>query len=383
MHIESKKIKIIQVTRSLNVGGLEKLVATLARNLNREVFDVSVVCLLRKGFFSGELESEGIRVHLVAESEPDARSRLLFLKLARFLKCERPDIVHTHNTHAMIDGTLASVLARVPVRVHTDHARQFPDRVSYMITENLLSRYVDRVVAVSERSKQDLVQFEKIAAKVISVVPNGADIDAGSWNRDQVRQELGLRGHEFLIGTVSRLTEQKGTRFLIEALPAIVATHPEIKLVVVGDGASRKNLENQVAQLTLDRYVVFVGYQKDTEKYLTAMDLYVLPSLWEGMPIGVIEAMACSKPIVATAVGGVPEIIEDGITGHLVPPGEATGLTGAVRKCLEDREKNLRMGLAARSRYEERFTVKTMVTNYESLFFDLVRSKGINCAAGL
>ncbi len=366
-----KRIKIMQVTRSLNVGGLEKLVSNLARGLDPGLFDVSVVCLLRTGFFYDELEKEGVKVHLVAQSEADVKSRFLFLKLAKLFRQEKPDIVHTHNTHPLIDGVMAAKLAGVSRHVHTDHARLFPDRLLYMVLENLLSYAVDKVVAVSEYSKQDLVKFEKISPKKILVVPNGIDFDLIDYDRDQLLRQFGLNVNGPIIGTVCRLTEQKGTRFLIDALPMVIEKQPNVKLIIVGDGVLRQDLERQVSHLGLQNHTVFCGYQKEVAKYINVMDLFVSSSVWEGMPLGLLEVMACGKPIVATTVGGVTEVVEEGVTGCLVPPEQPGALANAIVNALARPEELRAWGAAARARYESRFTGSIMLENYKQLFLNL------------
>ena len=368
------RIKVMQVTRSLNVGGLEKLVALFAKKLDPNKFDVSVCCLLRKGFFADDLESQGIKIHLVKD-EGEAESRFGFLKLVKLLKQERPQILQTHNTHAMMDGTVAAKLAGIPIVVHTDHARSFPDQTKYMVIENILSRMVDRVIAVSEYSKQDLVNFEKINPKKIDVIPNGVSFDKGEYDADAVKRELGLNQAEFVLGTVSRLTDQKGTKYLIAAMPAILEAYPNVMLAIVGDGVEREALEAQVKSLGIEDKVRFFGYQKEVQKYISAIDLFVSSSIWEGMPLGLLEVMSCAKPIVGTAVGGVPEVVAEGETGYLTSKENPEGLSAAVIKALSDKQKLLAMGQAAAVRYEQNFTESIMVENYEKLFLELARKK--------
>lgn len=367
-----EKTKVMQLTRSLNVGGLEKLVALFARKLDPKTFEVSVCCLLRKGFFADELEKDGVKIHLIKDEDTASESRFLFLKLARLLRKERPDILHTHNTHPMIDGTLAGKMARVPIIVHTDHARSFPDRTKYMVIENILSRFVHRIVAVSEFSKQQLVHFEKIKPEKIAVIANGVNFARRQYDRSVLKRAFGVAGASPIIGAVSRLTEQKGTKYLIAAMPAILRAYPGAVLMVVGDGVLRHDLEEQVQELQIESNVRFYGYQKEVEKYIQAMDLLVSPSIWEGMPLGILEVMQCGKPIVATRVGGVPEVVDDGVTGILTDSKSPQELADAVIEMV-GREGFIQMaGDAAITRYRENFTEEIMLAKYERLYMDLL-----------
>lgn len=371
-HVGQEKTKVMQLTRSLNVGGLEKLVALFARKLDPKTFEVSVCCLLRKGFFADELEKDGVKIHLIKDEDTASESRFLFLKLARLLRKERPDILHTHNTHPMIDGTLAGRMARVPIIVHTDHARSFPDRTKYMVIENILSRFVHRIVAVSEFSKQQLVHFEKIKPAKIAVIANGVNFARRQYDRSVLKRAFGVAGASPIIGAVSRLTEQKGTKYLIAAMPAILRAYPGAVLMVVGDGVLRHDLEEQVQELQIESNVRFYGYQKEVEKYIQAMDLLVSPSIWEGMPLGILEVMQCGKPIVATRVGGVPEVVEDGVTGILTDSKSPQELADAVIEMV-GREGFIQMaGDAAITRYRENFTEEIMLAKYERLYMDLL-----------
>lgn len=371
--MQEKKIKVMHLTRSLNVGGLEKLVALFAKRIDPEIFDVSVCCILRKGFFAEELESQGIKIFLVNENVEKNHSRFLFFKLSKILKQEQPDILHTHNTHPLMDGTIAGLMAKTPVIIHTDHARAFPDKLKYMIAENVLSRFINKMVAVSEFSKQQLVDFEKINPDKITVIPNGVNFESKQYDVKEIRKEFGVDNYEIVIGTVSRLTEQKGTKYLIEAMPKVIEAIPGIVLMVVGDGVCREDLEQQVKQLGIENNVKFYGYQKAVDKYIQSMDFLVSSSIWEGMPLGILEVMQCGKPIVATTVGGVPEVVEHGKTGLLVESKQPEQLADAIVEMANKEGFIESAGLASIQRYKENFTEEIMLKRYEELYLQCLK----------
>lgn len=365
------RIRVLEVTRSLNVGGLERVVSTLASNLDPSRFDVSVVCLLRKGYFAQELERRGIKIYLASEDSQHTHY-LLFLKLYALLREVKPDIVHTHNTHAFLDGALAARLARVPAIVHTEHGRQFPDKLRYMICERLLSRWVTKIVTVSSFSKAQLIQHERIRPDKIEVIYNGISFHDARHDVFATKSALSLTDSYPILGSVNRLSEEKGVRFLLEAMPEILVTFPRAALLVVGDGVLRPQLERRVRDLGIDAHVTFLGTQSDVSKFLSLVDIFVLASISEGLPLAVLEAMSHGKAIVATAVGGLSEVLSDGDAGRLVPPRDSTAIAAAVKKLSSDRGGLARAGARARTIYLERFTEKLMVSNYQRLFLNCV-----------
>lgn len=370
-NMPNRRIKVMQVTRSLSFGGLEKLVASLAMQADPARFEMSVCCLLRKGVFAEKLEQNGIVVHLLEDNPDNHGSRTLFFKLAKLLRKERPDILHTHNTHAFMDGTLASLLSRIPAKIHTDHARSFPDSRHYMIAENLCSRVFDRVIAVSNHSKSQLVHYEGIKPSKIDVIYNGVNFDTTLATGLSVREELGITPATPLIGTISRLTAQKGTRYLLEAIPAIVEQCPRAEFLIVGDGDQREKLEQQSRSLGIDRIIHFVGYQKAVDRYIEALDLFAMPSIWEGMPLGLLEVLSMGKPVVATSVGGIPEVIVDQETGYLVPPENASTLANTIIQAIGNPSLKT-MATAGQERYKQYFQERVMVANYENLYETLI-----------
>jgi glycosyltransferase involved in cell wall biosynthesis len=289
------------------------------------------------------------------------------------VKQEGYDVIHTHNTQAFLDGGLAALIARVPARIHTDHARPFPDRKRYMLAERLMAFGYDKVVGVSEHTAGNLRRYEGITGDRLAVILNGID---GAWYRAErdrldrraLRRAAGLDRFERVIGLGVRLEEQKGIRHLLEALPAVIAEHPGLGVAVAGTGSLETELRSRARELGLGDRVRFLGAYPQLASFYPLLDAYALPSLWEGLPLGVLEAMSLSLPIVATAVGGVPDVIEDGRTGLLVPPADAAALAGALNRLLDDFPAAEAMGRAAREAFDRRFDVPAMTGAYLDLY---------------
>jgi glycosyltransferase involved in cell wall biosynthesis len=362
------KIRLMQITHDLAIGGLQRVVANICRTIDRDAFDVQVLCLRELGPFAADIERFGIRVSLIPQT--GRTDYFSFLKVARVLRAERIDVIHTHNTQPFVDGTLGALLSGVRTIVHTDHAREFPDKRRYMVAERIMSLFAYRVVGVSDHTSANLERYEKIATTKIETIPNGIDGSVFDIPVDQLarRRELGIPADAAVLGIGVRLSEQKGITYLLEAMPEIVARVPRAVLVVAGEGPLEQDLKAEAERLALGSHVKFVGPRLDVPELLKVFDLYVLPSLWEGLPMVLLEAMAAGCPIVATSVGGVPSAIEDGVNGLLVPPRNPAMLARAVVLALGDQALCRRLALAGKQAFAARFSADTMTRRYERLY---------------
>jgi len=369
---DGRKIRVLQITHDLNIGGLQRVVTDLATHLDRDRFQ-SLVCALRGGGpLAGELEASGTPLFLFHPAGRLAKYAG-FRPLRRLIRRIRPDVVHTHNTLPLLDGVLASVLAGVPVRIHTDHARAFPDKRRYMVSERIASRFVHRFVAVSEHTRSALRRYERISAAKLEVIHNGIDDARLRLPADPaaVRRQVGLRDGDFpVLGLGVRLCRQKAVGDLLAALRRLVPEFPRVRLLLCGEGELEEELRAEARALGIEPHVLFLGPRTDMHRILRLLDLYVLPSIWEGLPLVLIEAMAASLPIVATDVGGNPELVEDGGNGLLVPPGNPAAICAAVTALSRDPGRREAMGRRSRARFEQHFTVARMVDKYASLYIE-------------
>ena len=369
---QQKKLKILQVTLDLGISGLPKLVVDICKNLNKTIFDVSVFCFKKcEEEFTPELKKNNILVYIPFRKNPNKPDYLNFLKLYRFIERNKFDIIHTHNTAAFIDGVIASKMAGVPVIIHTDHARAFPDKKRYMLAEWFLSRFTTKIVAVSEHTRSKLIEYEKLSPSKVIVIPNGIDERKYAVTADhRKKKELGIEKHYPILGLGVRLIEQKGVEYLLKAMPSILQEFPKTMLLIAGGGPFQQNLQTMSEKLGIAQAVKFLGFRLDMPEILSILDIYVLPSIWEGMPLVILEAMAAKKPIVATKVGGIPEAVIHNHSGLLVPPKDPEALANAILKILKN--SNLAASLAenAYNRFLKYFTVKKMVSRYEQLYLN-------------
>ena len=368
-------IKVLHLTRNMGIGGLERVIFDICRTIDRTMFDISVCCMHFKGEFGEKLERLGIPVHVL----PNTREvdYLSFLKVHKLLKREKPHILHTHNSHAFIDGTISGILSHVPNVIHTDHARNFPDKRRIMYAERICASFASKIVAVSEHTRDNLVHYEGIPREKIEVIYNGiSELDFGSKiDETKKKAELGIDACAPIIGLGVRLSPQKGISYLLKAVKVLHTEFPNLLLIVAGKGELSNELLNETASLGINDHVRFIGPRMDWNEILQVLDVYVLPSVWEGLPLAVLEAMAARKPIIATSVGGVPSAIIDGQTGLLVPARDVQELAKGIRLLLNDKVLAQRLATTAYERFSEHFSIQTMVRNYQRLYQQLATRK--------
>jgi len=371
------KLRLMQITHDLAIGGLQQVIVNLCRFINKEKFDVSVLCLRELGSYTKEVENMGIKVILLPQAEKGT-DYFSFLKIAKILKREKTDIIHTHNTQPFVEGSLGSLLApNVKVIVHTDHARVFPDKKRYMFSEWLMSHFAWRVVGVSDHTSQNLIKYEKISPRKIITIPNG--IDGSKFDikidKEKKKKELGLIGFDPIIGLGVRLAEQKGITYLLKAMPRVIEYFPNIALVIAGEGPLESDLQNEAKTLGIRKNVHFVGPRLDMPELLKLFDIYILPSLWEGMPMVLLEAMAASCPILSTHVGGIPSVIRDGENGLLAKPKDSNQTSNQIIKILTNKHLSDKYSKQARQDFMSQFTAAGMASEYETLYLKSLKTK--------
>jgi glycosyltransferase involved in cell wall biosynthesis/protein-tyrosine-phosphatase len=342
----TRKIKVCHVMTADLWAGAEVQVATVASHLvRRSDVDLSAV-LLNEGRLADELRRLGVPVTVVDERRTSAVG--IFAFLLRFLRDHQVDIVHTHRYKDSVLGIVAAKLAGVPRAMRTVHGLSEPtkgwDRLKSRVYETLetvtLRCFADCVVAVSRRMAETLTQ-SGYRSTVVTPIHNGIDPAVVKTTRppEDVRRELGIETRDVVIGTAGRLSAVKGHACLLRAVRLILDREPNARFVLAGDGPLRDELLAAARRLGVDRRCLFVGPRADVYDVIAAMDVFVLPSLAEGLPMVLLEAMVLGTPVVATAVGGIPELITHDENGVLVEPGSEQALADACLALARDRDR--------------------------------------------
>jgi glycosyltransferase involved in cell wall biosynthesis/protein-tyrosine-phosphatase len=350
------------MTADLWAGAEVQLATTVSYLATRTDLHVTAV-LFNDGRLAAELRRLGIDVTVIDETRHNSLG--ILLSLTRFLIERRIDLVHTHRYKDTVLGAVAAKLAGVPRVVRTMHGLREPmtgwNRVkfgAYQALDNMMLRgCADRVIAVSNRMAGTLIANGFTSSRV-TTIHNG--IDPGtvvpSRSANDMKRELGVHDASIVIGTAGRLSAVKGHDTFIRAVRQVLDQEPHARFVIAGDGPLDDDLRSLAAQLGVDRACVFAGARGDINNLLAALDVFVLPSLNEGLPMAVLEAMAAGKPVVVSRVGGLPEVIQHGASGLLVPPGDAHALARACVDLARDREWASRIGAAGQRVVEEEFS---------------------------
>jgi len=368
------RIRVLEVLATGGSGGAQEHLYSLLTRIDRTRYDVSVVSL-SPGSAVRKLDRAGIPVRVI--DEPD--DAIAVGALAAHMTDVRPDILHNHMYRAELVGTRAAVaLGEVGHRrpyvvstVHSSRVRSSEDREQL----KRLTPHMDRLIAVS-KSIQGKIVDEGRAVVPVDLIYNGVDLDRYDHQEPccTLRDDFGMEPGSQIVGVVARLEPEKGHPTVLEAWPAVLREVPNAYLLIVGEGSRREALEQQAFDLRIGHRVVFTGRRDDIPAVTAALDVAVLPSYREAQGLTILEAMALSRPVVASNVGGIPEMIEDGRTGLLVPPHDADALAAAIVRLLVDHSFADVIARAGHDLVHDRFCVERMVAAIEQLYDEGARA---------
>jgi glycosyltransferase involved in cell wall biosynthesis len=355
---------------SLLAGGAERVAVELACGLDRSRFEPHVLVTRGDGPLRDLLERAGVGVTML---ERDAALDLRAWRAAHRHLAANADLLHAHKFGSNAWGAMLARTARVPLVVHEHNFSERPSRMRRVIDRRWIGRTARRVLCVSD-SVADVERANGIPPRLIDVVPNGVRLDA-AWPRDAARAELGMAGfgRSFTIGIVGRLRPEKAHEVLLAAVAQLARSGRDVRVCIVGDGPQRAELQLLAARLGIDSRVVWAGERRDAATLASAFDVGVICSHWEGLPLAALEAMAAGVPLVASAVGGLPTLLEGG-AGLLVPPADPQALAAALAALNDDRQRAARIALVGGARIEDRYSFDAMVRRVETIYTDVLQS---------
>ena len=362
--------RILFVSTSTTIGGAEKTVYTLATLLDPRVFQLAgVVSLKPAGAYAKKLEKLGKRaVSLELKGRPGLKQ---LSALVAEIEHQKPDIVHAVMYQAIQLCRLAKRRSAHKFKLISSPRVSYRSRSSLtLLVDRVLKSSDDLLIAESESSRKYLINHCGYAPAKVKTVYNGVDLAGcppSKLDRQGKRLELRLAGPEILLGTVGRLEQQKGHATLVEAIAKLKNRLP-LRCAVIGEGPRRAALEIAIRKNALERTLWLLGEREDIPAWLSSFDIFVLPSLWEGLPNALLEAMALGLPVLASAVDGVPELIEDGVNGLLVPPRDPAALARRIAELADNPALRARLGAAAQKTVSERFTVLKMIESYQQIY---------------
>ena len=358
---KSAALGVCHVSMCLATGGLERLLVEFAQRVDSQRFRQNFAALGSVGGPADEIAEAGCGVHRLQELAGNgkwARVR----QLASILREHSIQIVHTHNTYAHFYGTLAAKMAGVPVVINTQHGRgcgtHWKQRIHFM----LANRLTRKVLAVSEDSARICRTQDPLSRRKIEPLWNGIDLSRFAYHGPS------MQPHAI---SVARLSPEKDFPTLLQATRLVVDRNPDFRLTIVGDGQERQKLTDLTSQLQLTEQVTFLGERRDVPDLLREAAMFVSSTSTEGISLTLLEAMAVGLPIITTSVGGNPEVVEDGVTGHLVPPADPESLANAICEHLQQRDTWQAIGTLSRTRVERQFDINRMISDYETLYTEL------------
>ena len=367
--------KLLLLAVGLGVGGTESHVLELASRLDRTRFDVTVCSLKDDGIVAAELRKRGVRViTLGGRGKLDVR---VAWKFWRLIRRERPVIIHAFLFWANLACRVVGRLLHVKIRLSSYHDVEVRRIWHRLIPDRLTMPWTHANVCCSEAVRRSVRAQLGGEEKKYVTIPFGVDVDRHVGAGSLQRRDLGLREELAVLGTVCRLVEpKKGLRVLLEAVAQLrkQSSVPGCQLLIVGDGPAYGSLCERAERMGLAPWVVFAGMRRDVAGLLPLLDIFVLPSLYEGFGIAILEAMAAGRPVVATAVGGIPEVVVHGETGLLVPPGDPVALAAALHELLAHPERARALGARGRERAREKFHIESIVRQHETLYEACLRS---------
>lgn len=362
--------KVLHIIPQLSIGGRERVVYHLIEGLDRSYFSPYLLSLKKSIPRSEYFPLNDFPVTFLGKRERGVDLSLI-QKIKKFIVKNEIDIVHTHNPGGFLYGALASKLARTLVTVNTEHGYSYSISRKKRFVEDFLRNRIDMTIAVSQELRKDLCSRSFIRPEKIVVIHNG--IDTYKFHTTCVPEDLIneiKKNGKTIVGVIGRLDPIKGHENLLKAFCICLNHNRNIRLIIVGDGPLRCQLKKIADSLCINDEVVFMGNRVDMPQILSVMDIFVLPSLYEGLSITLLEAMAAGKAIIATSVGGNPEVIEDGVTGILTPPNSPPLLARRILELINDPDKREQLGRSARSKADKCFSKDKFVQNIQALYFN-------------
>lgn len=381
------KIKIAEIITRLDWGGSPDIIRILCQSLNRDKYEVKLIAGMTRyptdktRKFLEEFKDNFISVPCLRREINPFFDALALFKLCRILAKEEFDIVHTHTAKAGALGRLAAHFSGSRRIIHMPHGNNFYGYFNYftsklvILAERILSRYTSLFVALSNLEKRELIEYAVAPEEKIRVVNSGLDLEFKNIGQDDAflrKRSFGFDSNQRVVGMVSRLEPIKGPEYFIESIPQIIKKSIDTAFLVVGEGSLRKKLEKRAKELGLKDRITFLGWREDILKIIAFLDILVQPSLNEAIGRVLLEAQGLGIPVVATSVGGIPEIVRDGVTGILVPPKDSERLAEAVSGLLLDEEKRSGMSRKSKEWVDEKFSAQRMLKDIDTIYQEIV-----------
>lgn len=370
-------IRVLHLTTDSRIAGAEKLLIGIGKEFDSKNFETFFCTMKARGVLHERLEKQGnANFSLNCRSGYDLPQAMI--RLGKIMQNCKVDILHTHLFHACVLGQFVARFNNRVIPIMTKHysnALYLYGTPLQRLLDRSSSSWARHIIAISSGVRKILIDLDGVRQGKITVIHNGIELPSYPLAREnalRARNEFSIKEYEIVVGTLGSLHPRKGYRYLIEAMKLVFESKDNIKLMMVGEGVLRTELKHLSEELGIEDKVIFTGYREDVNNLLSAMDIVVQPSIEEGFGIAILEAMALGKIVIATNVGGIPEIINNGETGMLVPCANAGALAKAISFIIERPDLSKTIAEKGRKSVEENFNIVKMVRGYENLYKDLL-----------
>lgn len=363
-------IKVLHVTFDMRIGGTEQVIKNIIQGSDKTKLEMSILCIESPlGPFAQELLDDGIVFHQLNRQPGFDYS--LIKSIRKIIKAKQIDVLHCHQYTPWVYGALAAAFTNTKV-IFTEHGRFYPDSSSFKrrLINPILNLFTNKITTISKATKQALIDYEFLPANKIDVIYNGIKpLQVNQEEVDLLRKQLNIDDETFILGTVARLDPIKNHKMMLNAFKLVLAKQPNTKLIIVGDGEERQNIQRFIKELNIEQDVILTGYIEQPKNYLALFDIFLLSSFSEGTSMTLLEAMSLGKLSVVTNVGGNTEIISDGLNGFVVNSNNEHEFAKAIIGC--DAAILTKMQAIARKSFTEHFTSTLMNKHYQTLTFKL------------
>lgn len=379
------KVLHIHTLPVISGSGIHTLITM--RRLDRSKYQVEFACA-PGGSLIDEVKKEGIKFHPIknfVQQVSPLNDLLALFELIILMRQEKFDIVHTHNSKAGFVGRLAAKITGVPIVIHTIHGFAFhefeepPRKRLFILLEKFAASFTDKLITVSQPLKEWGLRLGIGTSDKYITIYDGIEIERFKFkfNIGRIKQEIGVRPKDLVVGVISKLWKGKGHKCILEAAKQVIVSIPNVKFIFVGDGYLENELKKLVQELGLEDHVIFTGFRRDIPAITATFDVAILASFFEGLGRVLLEAMVLAKPVIASKVGGIVDVVDDEKTGILVPPHDVPALTKALIRLLSDASLRKKMGKAGRKKIDIKFTAASMVDDIRKVYEELLLKKDI------
>lgn len=361
---------ILHLFVTLPMGGAENLLLSILANLDPERYRSTVCCIRNKDLLGAEVMARGFPLVELGLLNKGGWDQRIVTQLKNLIRQHQIDLVHSHLFHANLYGRLAASGTKIPAIASIHNTYNDKRKWHRQLINYFLARRSTAIIAGSEEIKQDIVRFDRVDPTLIEIIPNAVDLSlsASTLSKQESRARLELTPENLVLGSVGRLEKQKGHYHLIEAMPQITAEHPQAILLLVGSGREETALQAQALALGVEKNIRFLGTRRDLGDLFRAMDLFVMPSLWEGLSLAMVSAMAAGLPIIATDVGGVGEVLAHGTCGRVVPAMNATALATEILHLVRHPQQATTLANLGKQRAWDHYSDRAMTRRVQSLY---------------